>query len=754
MPPVVARSTVPIQMNGYGQMTEELFGVRGDVTPLPGEFDDNRKVVDTDGRAYLLRITPAHQDPAMLSFRQSVIAAMGGETIETPRVVPTVDGAPWATLEDGRFVHLYTWVDGAPYSEVGRPADLATEIGVVAGTVVNALADLESGPRPDRFLWDLTDAVRIVGERAVRIVDPLRRRLINDVLRRIARINYSTLPRQVLHNDLNDEHLMVRDGVITGVIDFGDAVYTVRVADLVIACTYAMLDQDDPVTVAAGVIAGYRTVASLEEVEADVMLDFILARLATSVTVSAARGGANPHHMLTESMAWDLLERLMLGGTDGIAAELATAAGYPREPSHVTADLLDRRSVLGPSLRLSYQDPLTIVRGSGTYLYDERGRRYLDCVNNVSHVGHGNRAVARAAADQMLVLNTNTRYLHPDIFRYAERLFATLPGHLDRAFLVNSGSEANELAIRLARTATGRHDMVCLDHGYHGTTSTLVDVSPYKFDAPGGKGRPDWVHVLPSPDPYRVPEFGGNGAGRRYRALADGVLDGTDPAGLIAETLPGCGGQVIPESGVLEAAYDAVRARGGLVIADEVQTGFGRTGIFWAFQRYGLDPDIVTMGKPAGNGHPLGVVVTTSAIAAAFDNGMEYFNTFGGNPVSVAIGNAVLDEMDRLNAVRHGVLLGDSLLESLKALAERHDGIGDVRGAGLYLGVELVEDRESKAPATGRARAVVEYAKDRGVLLSVDGPFANVIKIKPPMVFGTADADRLVSVLDQALTAV
>ena len=741
-------------MNGYEQLIETIFGIPGESTPLPGEIDDNRRFVGADGRAYLLRISPSNQDPAMLSFRQSAIAAMGDCPLDTPQVVPTLDGATWARLEDGRFIHLYTWVDGTPFSEIGRPAELAGQIGVAAGTVVNALADVASGPRPGHFLWDITDAVRIVGERADTVTDPLRRRLIDGVLLRIASINYGGLPRQVLHNDLNDEHLMVRDGVITGVIDFGDAVYTVRVADLVIACTYAMLDQDDPVTVAADVIAGYRTVASLQEVEADVILDFILARLATSVTVSAARGGANPHHMLTESMAWDLLERLMLGDTDGIAAELATAAGYPRESSHVTANLLDRRSVLGPSLRLSYQDPLNIVRGSGTYLYDERGRRYLDCVNNVAHVGHGNRAVVRAAADQMLVLNTNTRYLHPDIYRYAERLFATLPGHLDRAFLVNSGSEANELAIRLARTATGRHHMVCLDHGYHGTTSTLVDVSPYKFDAPGGTGRPDWVHVLPSPDPYRVPEFGGNGAGRRYRALADRILDGTNPAGLIAETLPGCGGQVIPESGVLEAAYDAVRERGGLVIADEVQTGFGRTGIFWAFQRYGLNPDIVTMGKPAGNGHPLGVVVTTGAIAAAFDNGMEYFNTFGGNPVSVAIGNAVLDEMDRLDAVRHGVLLGDSLLGDLKALSERHDGVGDVRGAGLYLGVELVEDRESKAPATGRARDVVEYAKDHGVLLSVDGPFANVIKIKPPMVFGTADADRLVAVLDQALTAV
>ena len=741
-------------MHGYEQLAETIFGVPGESTPLPGEIDDNRKLVAADGRAYLLRISPSDQDPAMLSFRQSAITALDGCSIDTPQVVPTLDGDSWARIDDGRFMHLYTWVEGAPFSEVGRPPELAGQIGVVAGTVVNSLADVASGPRPDRFLWDITDAVRIVGERASMVADPFRRRLIDCVLLRIASINYGALPRQVLHNDLNDEHLIVRDGAIAGVIDFGDAVHTVRVADLAIACTYAMLDQDDPVAVAVDVISGYRTVAPIDEVEADVLLDFILARLATSVTVSAARGGSNPHHMLTEDMAWDLLERLMLGDVEGIAGDLATAAGYPREGGHVASDLLGRRDVLGPSLSLNYAEPLNIVRGSGAHLYDERGRRYLDCVNNVSHVGHGNRAVAAAAVDQMRILNTNTRYLHAEIFRYVERLLATLPAHLDRVYLVNSGSEANELAIRLVRTAKRRRDIVCLEHGYHGNTSTLIDVSPYKFNGMGGEGQAEWVHVLPSPDPYRVPEFDGDGAADRYRALADEILEGTEPAGLIAEALPGCAGQIVPVRGVVDAAYQAVRERGGLVIADEVQTGFGRVGVFWAFQRYGLEPDVVTMGKPAGNGHPLGVVVATRSIAEQFDNGMEYFNTFGGNPVSVAVGNAAVAEMDRLTVVRHGAILGDRLLGLLKELQSRHDGIGDVRGAGLYLGVELVTDRESKAPATGRARAVVEYAKEHGVLLSVDGPFANVIKIKPPMVFTAADAERLVETLDQALTSV
>jgi 4-aminobutyrate aminotransferase-like enzyme/aminoglycoside phosphotransferase (APT) family kinase protein len=740
-------------MTDHERLVADVFGVTGDCTPLPGEIDENGKVTAPDGRCYRLRISPPETESA-LTFRRSVLEAAAGARVETPAPIPTADGVAWAHLDDGRTAHLSTWIDGVAYSEAGRPPELAHAIGVAAGTIVNVLAGLPGGPRPSGFLWDLSEARTIIAERTNAIQDPLRRILIDRVLARYDEIAFRALPRQVVHNDLNDENVLLRDGAVAGVIDFGDAIETIRAAELAIACTYAMLGQDDPVTVAGDLIAGYRSVAPLTAAEAGALLDLILARLATSVVVSASRGGANPHHTISEDLAWDLLERLLAGDVDAVAAELAAAGTGRRAPSTQRAALLELRSTLGSSLSLSYEEPLTIVRGRGQYLFDERGRRYLDGVNNVCHVGHANPAVAEAGAEQSFTLNTNTRYLHPEILRYAERVLATLPEQLDRVYLVNSGSEANELAIRLVRTATGRTDMVCLDHGYHGNTSTLIDVSPYKFNAPGGAGKRHWVHVLPSPDPYRVEELNGPDAAAVYRKLARDVLADAAPAGFIVETLPGCGGQIIPPPGLLGAAYDEVRARGGLVIADEVQTGFGRTGVFWAFQRDNLEPDVVTMGKPAGNGHPLGVVATTRAIAEAFDNGMEYFNTFGGNPVSAAVGNAVLDEIERLDVVNYGATLGRHLLGSLSALAERHRAIGDVRGAGLYLGVELVEDRVSKHPATALAGAIVEYAKERGVLLSTDGPFGNVIKIKPPMVFNSADAERLVGVVDRALSVV
>ncbi|MGB5655849.1 MAG: aminotransferase class III-fold pyridoxal phosphate-dependent enzyme [Acidimicrobiia bacterium] len=742
-------------MIDHERLVADVFGITGKCSLLPGEIDENARVTGSDEQDYLLRISPPETNVAALRFRQSVLDAVAraGAGVATPAVVPTVTGGTWAALDDGLTAHLYSWVDGVAYSEAGRPPELAHEIGVVAGTIVNALAGLPAGPQPSGFLWDLSDAGTIITKRLGAIDDSRRRRLIERVLDRYEAIDLGALPRQVVHNDLNDENIVLRDGVISGVIDFGDAIETVRVAELAIACTYAMFDQDDPVGVASDVISGYRPLAPLTDAEAGALLDLILARLATSVTVSASRGDANQHHTISEDLAWDLLERLVAGDLDRIAEELSAAGREVRPSRPRRTELLGRRSTLGPSLSLSYDEPLTIVRGSGQYLFDERGRRYLDCVNNVCHVGHGNPAVAAAGAAQSFVLNTNTRYLHPGVLRYAERILATLPDHLDQVFLVNSGSEANELAIRLVRAATQRTDIVCLDHGYHGNTSTLIDVSPYKFNAPAGAGKRDWVHVLPSPDPYRVPEFSGFEGPATYRAIADDVLAGTAPAGLIIEALPGCGGQVVPSPGVPNAAHDAVRARGGLVVADEVQTGFGRTGAFWAFERYDLEPDVVTMGKPAGNGHPLAVVATTRAIAEAFNNGMEYFNTFGGNPVSAAIGNAVLDEIERLDVVDHGTNVGDRLLHSLVRVADRHHAVGDVRGAGLYLGVELVEERRSKHPATTLARAVVEYAKAQGVLLSTDGPLGNVIKIKPPMVFDSANADQLVSVIDEALAA-
>jgi 4-aminobutyrate aminotransferase-like enzyme len=562
------------------------------------------------------------------------------------------------------------------------------------------------------------------------------------------------LPKQVIHGDINDLNVLVRDGEVAALIDFGDLIHSWRIAELAIAATYTMLGQDDPLAIAGDVVAGYSEIASVTTAEAEMIYDLIRARLAVSACVAASRAElGNPHHTVSEDDVWELLDRLDYVDAVTARTELARAAGKGFTASPST--LPERRTLaLGGALSLSYESspsgPLHIVRGERSYLYDTMGRRYLDCVNNVAHVGHSHPDVVGAAADQMIMLNTNTRYLHDNVVSYAEQLLDTLPEHLEVVYLVNSGSEANELALRMARAAAQRKAMAVLDHGYHGNTTATVDLSPYKFNGPGGAGRPDWVTVLPLPDPYRPnPELAD------YRATVDWLLDEREPvAGVIAESIVGCGGQIVPESEHMRAIYDAIHARDGVCIADEVQTGFGRVGShFWAFQLHDLQPDIVTMGKPIGNGHPLGAVATTFDVAAAFDNGMEYFNTFGGNPVSAAIGLAVLEVIREEELQQNAAEVGGYLHQQLQDLAGRHTAIGDVRGAGLFLGIEFVKDRESREPDAATARHVVDHAKEHGVLLSIDGPHHNVIKIKPPMVFSQANADRLVAAIDTALAA-
>jgi len=438
---------------------------------------------------------------------------------------------------------------------------------------------------------------------------------------------------------------------------------------------------------------------------------------------------------------------------------LGTAAPAPQRPARTRErTLAERRQRIGRNLSISYRRPLKIARGLGAYLFDDEGRAYLDCVNNVAHVGHCHPRVVAASARQAAVLNTNTRYLHDSILEYARRLTATLPEPLSVCFFVNSGSEANDLALRLARAATGRNDVIVVDVAYHGHTQALIDVSPYKHDGPGGRGRPPFVQVVPMPDPYRGPQRGaGAEVGRAYaenvgHAIAAIRERGREPAAFIAESLLGCGGQIVFPAGFLAGSFALVRAAGGVCIADEVQTGFGRVGThFWAFATQGVVPDIVTMGKPAGNGHPLAVVVTTPAIADAFANGMEYFNTFGGNPVSCEVGLAVLDVIAEERLQENALVVGAHLMARLHELADRHPVIGDVRGLGLFIGVELVRDRDARSPAAAIAAYVAERLRDLGVLVSTDGPDHNVLKVKPPIVFSRADADHLAGILDLVL---
>jgi 4-aminobutyrate aminotransferase-like enzyme/Ser/Thr protein kinase RdoA (MazF antagonist) len=431
---------------------------------------------------------------------------------------------------------------------------------------------------------------------------------------------------------------------------------------------------------------------------------------------------------------------------------------FPKEEMTVTETLAERRRVLGSNLSVSYKNPLKIVRGWRQYLYDDTGRAYLDLYNNVPLVGHSHPRVVRAVQEQLSLLNTNTRYLHENVVRYAGRLAGKLPDPLQVCYFLNSGSEANELALRLARASTGSEDVIVLEHAYHGHTTTLVDVSPYKFSGPGGRGRKPWVHVAPIADGYRgIYRRGEANLGAKYARHVAEIVESLQRSGrgvcaYLAETMPSVAGQIVFPPGYLAEVYRSVRAAGGLCIADEVQVGFGRLGShFWGFQTQGVVPDIVVLGKPIGNGFPLAAVITTPAIAASFDSGMEFFSTFGGNPVSCAAGEAVLDVLEQELLQENALRTGEYLLANLKNLQGRHPLIGDIRGSGLFLGLDLVQDRETRKPATPQADYVANRLRDRGILTGTDGPHHNVIKLRPPLIFTEADADLFVATLDSVL---
>ena len=424
-----------------------------------------------------------------------------------------------------------------------------------------------------------------------------------------------------------------------------------------------------------------------------------------------------------------------------------------------TADQLveRRRRALGPAYRHFYEKPLYLVRGEDVWLYDEQGRKYLDCYNNVPSVGHCHPEVVATLTKQASTLNTHTRYLHHAIVEYAEMLADTLPGNLSVCSFVCTGTEANDLAYRIARAVTGNEGALVTANAYHGN-STLV--SELSRECGGKRPAPDYVVDVEPPYTYRGP-YGEDHPDYvdAYANFVDDAIDGLaskgyKPGMMIVDSIFDAKGILTPPPEYQQKVYEKVHAAGGLIVADEVQSGLTRLGDnMWGFMDSGVIPDIVTMGKPMGDGHPLAVVVTTPEIAAEFARETDYFNTFGGNPVSCAAGLAVLDVLEREKLQANALAVGNYLVEGLQQLAEKHEAIGDVRGSGFFLALELVEDRESKAPATIVTKRVVNDLRNRGLLTGSIGQGANILKLRCPMVFSQENADYALGIIDQSLAA-
>jgi len=420
--------------------------------------------------------------------------------------------------------------------------------------------------------------------------------------------------------------------------------------------------------------------------------------------------------------------------------------------------LQQRREDFGANLKLSYSNPIMLLRGWKHHLFDQWGRPHLDAYNNVPHVGHAHPRLQARISEQLKRLNTNTRYLHPAQSALSSKIISKMPDELCVCYFVNSGSEANELALRLSRAHTSGKDIITPNHGYHGNTTGAIDISAYKFNAPGGLGKPDWVWLVDLPDGYGGKYRQGlDDCARLYSEQVDDAIAGINHAGgklagFIAETFPSVGGQIIPPEGYLDKVYKKIRAAGGLCIADEVQTGLGRLGEFYfAFEQQKVIPDIVVLGKPIGNGHPIGAVVTTREIAESFAQGPEFFSTFGGSTLSCVIGKEVLDIVDDEALQVNALQAGERALKGLAALQKKHPVIGDVRGIGLFIGVAFVIDQRHDKPATDIAAYVVSRLREHRILAGLEGPDNNVLKIRPPLTISASDIDMLLETLGSIL---
>jgi 4-aminobutyrate aminotransferase-like enzyme/Ser/Thr protein kinase RdoA (MazF antagonist) len=756
------------------EIARSTFGVTGSAVALVSERDQNFRVTAADGSGWVLKVSNAAEEPGVVEMEVAAVERIAAvdPDLPVPRARPALGGGTIARIEADGATHLVRMLPLLPGRNPG-PAELTTANVRAIGEVVARLGLALRGffhPAAGRVIWWDQQHLPRLFRNASLVDDGPRRALLERVMQRFSeRVvpAFPTLRSQVIHNDVTLDNLLVDDvGAVTGIIDFGDMAHTALVLDIPATLQSLFRERVDVFEVAEPFLAGYAEVLPLEAREADLLGDLLAGRMAQTILISVHRTRQYPDNAYIHGWsepAWALLAQLEEVGFDEAGDRLAAAArsarGRARRPAPIPDDqlILRRRRVLGSALEgLSYRRPLHLVRGVGAWMEDADGRRYLDAYNNVPVVGHSHPRVVEAIADQAATLNTNTRYLHEHVVALAERLVATLPDGLDTVMFVNSGSEANDLAWRLATTVTGADAGLVTDWAYHGVTSAIADFSPSEW--PRGE-QPPGVESYAAPNTYRgryadAADPAGVAREEVVGAVARLAGRGYRPAALFIDSCFTADGIFVPPSEVVAAIIGAARDAGALFVADEVQSGHGRTGDgMWGMSRWDVAPDIVTLGKPMGNGHPVAAVITRSEIVDRFGAQTTFFSTFGGNPVACAAALAVLDVIDDERLIANAAAVGERLGGELRALAARHRSIGDVRGRGLMIGVELVIDPTSREPAGDLARRVKDEVAEGGVLIGTSGRHANVLKIRPPLCITVDEARLIVGALDGALSA-
>ncbi|NNC61534.1 MAG: aminotransferase class III-fold pyridoxal phosphate-dependent enzyme [Eudoraea sp.] len=676
-----------------------------------------------------------------------------------PKGIATSSGEVFV-VESGNIYRLLTFVEGSFLGEIHHTPALLESFGSFLGKMdLKLLTHQEEVFEAREIPWDLRH-LHLSSPLLQFISDPSDRNLVSYFMlqfREHVAPFASNYRKSLIHNDGNDWNILTDHNKVTGIIDFGDMCHTWLVNEVGIGMTYAMMQKDHPLDSGLKVLEGYHREFPLTEMECDSLYYLIATRLCISVCQSAFNSRENPksdYITISENGAWKLLYQWLKINPLHAKRKCREVCGFANTKSVSGTALLEhRRKHFGKNLSLSYKKPIHMVGAAFQYMYDAEENTFLDAYNNIMLVGHCHPHVVQAGQKAMATLNTNTRYIYNALRDYSDALLKRFPEPLNKVYFVNSGSEATDLAIRIARAHTLKKKIMVLEHGYHGHTQSGMEISSYKFNADLGNGKPEDTLETPMPKVYGSSWENDGSAGAAYAQNALKLIEkhSGSIAAFNAEPIVGCGGQVPLAKGYLNAIYPAIREQGGICISDEVQVGFGRLGeVFWGFELYDVIPDIVVIGKPMGNGHPMGAVITTDAIASSFEKGPEFFSSFGGNPVSCAIGLAVLEVIENEKKQEHALQTGEYLKKQLHGLQIKHKTIGDVRGHGLFLGIEMID--EEGQPNTELAGFLKNRLRELFILVGTDGPYNNVIKIKPPLAFNKFDVDELVAQIGTILS--
>lgn len=729
------------------------------ITNLEGYESTNYKV-ESDKGNFVLKKYVFDQEVLELLHSENRILKQLHSLKEYDFPVPIASNKnEFLIVENDSIFRLLSFVEGHFLGNVEHTPTLLASFGRFLGQIDNALLNTyEAAIAGKEIQWDLkhfSNNYRFLDY----IQDPKDKTLVDyffiqyeENIRPVQHL----LRKSIVHNDANDWNVLTKGGIVSGIIDFGDMCHSWLINELVVAITYVMMDKEEPLKVADYVIKGYHEILPLEEQEIELIYYLVSARLCTSLCNSAYAKTIKPNSeyiTISEKPAWSLLRKWLTINPIHATTRFRNVTGFSsKQPESLEKQLKCRHDHFSDALSLSYDKPIQMQRSAFQYMYDTQGHTILDAYNNIMLAGHCHPKVVRAGQRTMARLNTNTRYIYNELLTYSEKLLSKFPSHLNKVFFVNSGSAASDLAIRIAATHTKRNRIMVVEHGYHGNTRMGIDISHYKYNHKGGTGKPAYVIETLMPKAFGSGYEDDGTAGAYFAGITQRAIEQNynEIAAFISEPIIGCGGQVPLAKGYLKAVYALVREQGGICISDEVQVGFGRLGdSFWGYEMYDVVPDMVILGKPMGNGHPIGAVVTTTAISESFANGMEFFSSFGGNPISCAIGKAVLEVIEEENLQHHAKKVGDYLKKQLKQLGTIYPEIVDVRGNGLFLGVEIHDSAGN--PNTKLANAIKNRLREDNILIGTDGPYDNVLKIKPPLYFSKADSDILIDKMKSIL---